>query len=446
MKDRLDKIATLYRAHITVLKLRHDHALEATKFDHVVIYGGAQHIAFLDDMPYSFKVNPHFKWWVPVLDNPHCVLIYTPGLKPRLLYYQPVDYWHKVADAPAGWWTPPFDIELIATPEDAAKFIPKSGRVAFIGEWSDSLAKWGSMTANPPDLMNRLHFDRAWKTEYEIECLRVANERGAAGHLAAEKAWRDGASGYEIEVAYLRAAGHTQDELPYGSIIGLNENASVLHYYYRDREALDKKNRHSFLIDAGADFNGYASDITRTYSARKDEFADLIDGMNTKQLELCDAVGPKVSYPEVHMLAHRKIAELLHDFKFVNLDADAIVSTRISSTFFPHGVGHYLGLQVHDIGGFQRDAQGATLPKPEGHPFLRLTRQVEATHVFTIEPGLYFIDSLLAELKKGDNAKHVNWKKVDEFRKFGGIRIEDNVVVTEKGHDNLTREAFAEAG
>ena len=83
MKDRLDKIATLYRAHITILKLRHDHALEATKFDHVVIYGGAQHIAFLDDMPYSFKVNPHFKWWVPVLDNPHCVLIYTPGLKPR---------------------------------------------------------------------------------------------------------------------------------------------------------------------------------------------------------------------------------------------------------------------------------------------------------------------------------------------------------------------------
>jgi Xaa-Pro dipeptidase len=432
MDDRLDKIATLYRAHITVLKLKHDKALDATGFDHIVISAGALHIAFLDDMPYPFKVNPHFKWWVPVVDNPHCYLIYTPGVKPKLVYYQPVDYWHKVAAPPSGWWTPPFDIEVIADPDDAKKFFPKSGRVAFIGEGQE----------NPTDLLNRLHFDRAWKTEYEIECVRMANEMGVRGHRAAEKAFRDGASGYEIEIAYLRAAGHTTDELPYGSIIGLNENAAVLHYYARDRVALDKKNRHSFLIDAGATFNGYASDITRTHSAHKDEFADLIAALDSKQLELCDAVAPKVNYIDIHMMAHRKIAELLHDFKFVKLDPDAIVETRISSTFLPHGVGHYLGLQVHDVGGFQADPQGTMIPKPEGHPYLRLTRVVERTHVFTIEPGLYFIEPLLAELKKSENSKHVNWKKIDEFRKFGGIRIEDNVVVTDNGHENLTRRAF----
>src|SRR5690349_8578434 len=81
MKDRLEKLATLYRAHITVLKLKHDHAMEETGFDHLVISAGALHIAFLDDMPYPFKVNPHFKWWVPIVDNPHCMLVYTPGLK-----------------------------------------------------------------------------------------------------------------------------------------------------------------------------------------------------------------------------------------------------------------------------------------------------------------------------------------------------------------------------
>lgn len=442
MKDRLEKIATLYRAHITVLKLRHDQAMNATGFDHIVISAGAQHIAFLDDMPYPFKVNPHFKWWVPVVDNPHCLLVYTPGVKPRLAYYQPVDYWHKPANAPSGWWVPPFDIEVVTTPDAAKKFIPSSGRIAFIGEWDEAFKKWGNLESNPQELMNRLHYDRSWKTEYEIECLRMANEKGARGHVAAEKAFRDGFSEFEIHLEYLRAADSTEEELPYGNIIGLNDHASVLHYYLHERPRLDKKHRHAFLIDAGAMFNGYASDITRTYSTKNDEFQELIDALDEKQQELCAAVKPKVNYPDIHFLAHHKIAELLHRFKFVDLEPESIVETRISSTFLPHGVGHYLGLQVHDVGGFQGDAKGMHLPKPEGHPYLRLTRIVEPTHVFTIEPGLYFIDVLLAELRKSDNAKHVNWKKVDEFRKYGGIRIEDDVVVTESGHDNLTREAF----
>ena len=434
MEDRLDKLATLYRAHITVLKLRHDRALEATGFDHVVIHSGSQKYQFLDDMAYPFKVNPHFKWWVPVVDNPHCVLIYTPGVKPRLVYYQPVDYWHKVADPPAGWWTPPFDIEVVATPEAAKKFFPAKGRTAFIGEGEE----------NPEALLNRLHYDRAWKTEYELECLRIANEIGARGHVAAEKAFRAGESEYEIHLSYMRAVEHAEEELPYGNIIAINDNAAVLHYYKHGKDRLEKKTRHSFLIDAGATFNGYASDITRTYSQNKDEFADLIEAMDGAQQQLCDAVQPKVNYIDIHMLAHRKVAEILSKFKFVDLDADGIVEKKISSTFFPHGVGHYLGLQVHDVGGFQKEAAGGTIAKPEGHPYLRLTRVVEPSHVFTIEPGLYFIDSLLAELKKTPNAKHVNWTKVDEFRKYGGIRIEDDLQVTDNGYENMTRTAFAE--
>ena len=446
MKDRLEKMATLYRAHITVLKLRFDHALAETNFDHAVIFGGAQHIAFLDDMAYPFRVNPHFKWWVPIVDNPHCMLIYTPGVKPRLVYYQPVDYWHKPAGPPTGWWTPPFDIEVITTPEAAKQFIPKTGRVAFLGEWDNSFKTWGAMESNPADVISRLDFDRASKTEYEIECLRFANDIAVRGHLAAEKAFRDGQSEYDIHIAYLRAASATEDELPYGNIIAVNENAAVLHYYHHDRNTLEKKHRHSFLIDAGGSFNGYASDVTRTYSNRRDEFRDLIDAMDEMQQGLCNRVKPKVNYPDLHMEAHRGVAQILHDFKFVNLGADEIVAKRISSTFLPHGVGHYLGLQVHDVGGFQADRTGKTIAKPDGHPYLRLTRVVEATHVFTIEPGLYFIEPLLSELQKTDNAQYVNWKKVDGFRKYGGIRIEDDIVVTEKGHDNLTREAFASAG
>ena len=265
--------------------------------------------------------------------------------------------------------------------------------------------------------------------------------RGARGHKAAERAFRAGATEYEIHLEYLRGSDQAEEELPYNNIIALNENAAVLHYFGHDRRELEP---FSFLIDAGASVNGYASDITRTYSRNGDEFGALIAAMDKMQQELCAAVKPGANYPDIHMLAHRKIAAILAQFGFVKLDADAIVEKGISSTFFPHGVGHYLGLQVHDVAGFMADPSGKTIAKPAGHPYLRLTRKVEPRMVFTIEPGLYFIESLLAELRKGTNAQHVDWPKVDAFRKFGGVRIEDNVVVTEDGHENLTRKAFAE--
>ena len=127
----------------------------------------------------------------------------------------------------------------------------------------------------------------------------------------------------------------------------------------------------------------------------------------------------------------------------MKLDADAIVEKGISSAFFPHGVGHYLGLQVHDIGGHMADAHGNTVTPPKEHPFLLLTRPIEPRNVFTIEPGFYFIDTLLAELRKSEQAKSIDWPRVDRFRKYGGVRIEDNLAVTESGARNLTREAFA---
>ena len=439
-----DALATIYTAHVTIQKLRCDRALLGTSFEHVVVFSGALHYQFLDDMSYPFKVNPHFKLWAPVTDNPNCFVIYTPGLKPKLIYWQPVDYWHKVAEKPADKWVEKFDLIMTANLEDAKAHMP-SGPAAFIGEWQEQFASWGQLTPNPEPVVNSLHYDRAQKTEYEIECLYRANVRGARGHVAAERAFRAGASEYEIHFDYLRAADHVEEETPYGNIIALNENASTLHYYHHDRRKLDDSQRHSFLIDAGAGYNGYASDITRTYSARKDEFQELIDAMDVMQLGLVDMIRPGLNYPEVHFASHRGVAEILVRFGFTkDIDADGVVERRISSTFLPHGVGHLLGLQVHDAGGFMADRTGGIIPKPEGHPFLRLTRVVEPGWVFTIEPGLYFIQSLLGELKASDNAKYVNWEKVDAFRKFGGIRIEDNVLVTETGRENLTRKAFAD--
>ena len=435
-----DSIEHLYDTHIRTVKDRHDRALAETGFQSIVIYGGSQHIAFLDDYGYPFKVNPHLKSWVPVINNPHCFIIYTPGEKPVLLHYQPIDFWLKPAAHPVDFWVDEFDIRPIKTPDDALQHMPKHDGVALIGEVDSYTEKWDFAQRNPQQLLDFLHYQRAWKTGYEIECLRRANRLGVEGHLAAEEAFRLGASEWEIHLAYLRAASHGEAELPYGNIIAHNENCSVLHYQHQERSAPSLL--HAFLIDAGAQYNGYASDITRTYSRENDEFQSLIDAMDAGQLEICAAVKPGVDYRDLHFDAHRMIGRILNEFDFIDVSGDDAFEKKITSTFFPHGLGHYLGLQVHDVGGFLADEKGATIAKPEGHPFLRLTRKIEPAHVFTIEPGLYFIDSLLEELRQSDNAKHVNWSKVDSFRKYGGIRVEDDLAVTETGAENLTRDAF----
>lgn len=436
-----DQIAQLYASHIETVRARHDAALAAEGFEQIVIFAGTPHTIFLDDMDYPFKASFPFKYWVPVVDNPNCFVIYKPGNRPTLVYYQPVDYWHKVAGAPSGYWTSHFDIKPIAALEDAKELMPR-GRVAFVGEWSDSFASWGFADKNPAALTTRLHYDRTRKTPYEIACMKAATILGVKAHRAAEAAFRAGASEFEIHLAYLAACGHMEHELPYGNIIAINENGSTLHYMDTDRRRLPDSERHSFLIDAGAQVNGYACDITRTWAAREGEFKQLVDAVDAIQLEICSEVRPGVDYKDIHIGTHHKVGRVLSELGFVTCSGEEAVAKKITSTFFPHGIGHLIGLQVHDVAGFAKDATGATIPKPEGHPYLRLTRAIEPGMVFTIEPGIYFITSLLGDLRKSASASLVNWSRVDAFMKYGGVRIEDNLHVTEGGFENLTREEW----
>lgn len=197
------------------------------------------------------------------------------------------------------------------------------------------------------------------------------------------------------------------------------------------------------LIDAGAEFGGYASDITRTYSHSDADFAALVSEMDQMQQSLCASVRAGVDWRDVHLSSHRLVAEILRDADITTCDADEAVETGVSSVFLPHGLGHLLGLQVHDVGGFMRSAEGGAIPRPEGHPYLRLTRVLEENFVVTMEPGLYFIDQLLEQARADHRGARINWARVEQFRPFGGIRIEDNLAITATGCENLTRDAFA---
>jgi Xaa-Pro dipeptidase len=123
------------------------------------------------------------------------------------------------------------------------------------------------------------------------------------------------------------------------------------------------------------------------------------------------------------------------------MSPDAMLAARVTDHFLPHGLGHFLGLQVHDVGGDLAGPAGGKLPRPTRFPRLRLLRPLDADMVVTIEPGLYFIDTLLDRLRaRRKAARHVQWRRLGDLRKFGGIRIEDDVLVTPSGHRNLTRE------
>ena len=305
-----------------------------------------------------------------------------------LVYYQEKDYWHAPPAAPEGYWTGHFDIRVVHELDEIAAHLPTArDKCILIGEVTTKSQAQGIERINPTAALNSLHYARARKTDYELDCLRAASRRGARGHRAAERAFRAGKSEYDIHLDYCRAVSHNEKELPYGNIVALNEHGAILHYQHQSRET--PAVLHSFLIDAGATVHGYASDITRSYANGDAEYAELIERMDALQLSLVASVRAGVNFADLHIETHRKIADLLRELNFVTGSTDALIENGVTAAFYPHGLGHFLGLQVHDVGGFMADEQGNTIDRPSGHPFLRLTRTLEEDQVLTIEPGLY---------------------------------------------------------
>ena len=163
--------------------------------------------------------------------------------------------------------------------------------------------------------------------------------------------------------------------------------------------------------------------------------------MQQHQDKLIDSIRIGGDYLKLHEQMHHQLTEILVETQIVRCSLDEASSLSVSEFFCPHGLGHLLGIQVHDVGGLQVNAEGETLSPPSNYRSLRFTRPIEKNQVFTIEPGIYFIPMLLQELK--ERKAPVNWSAVEGLLSYGGIRIEDNVRVLEEGLENLTRDAFA---
>jgi Xaa-Pro dipeptidase len=427
----------LYPGHVQTMQARYESAAARFGFGALVIGSGVTELRFLDDQPHPYRPNPHFLHWVPLHEHPGSALVVRPGSKPVLIVHCPQDYWHQPAEPPPTEVAGQFDVRLVRSAAEVTALLGTDAHPVLIGPW----AQWADLPAhvprNPQALLDFLHWHRGVKTPWEIACLRAAAALAAAGHHAAVAAFRGGGSEYDILLAFLGGCCQTEEELPYGAIVARDEHGATLHYQKRDRDR--GRGGRSLLIDAGCAVQGYASDITRTHARQGGTFADMIAALDQLQQNLCGAVRPGTPFADLHREAHLGIARLLQEWGLVRMAAPDMVAHGVTQAFLPHGLGHFLGLQVHDPGGHLANPDGAILKAPEDFPRLRLLRVLEPGHIVTIEPGIYFIDSLLEGLRAGPHRDQVDWAAIDSLRPFGGIRIEDDVLVTATGSENLTR-------
>ena len=389
------------------------------------------------------RPTPEFQRWAPLVE-PDCYVLFEAGKKTILVWPEAKSFWERPAAPDATHFLRVLDVQRVDAPP-----LPPAGskRVAFIGEDHARAVALGfdGASINPKELAAALDAARVKKTGYEIACLAEANRLAALGHDAVRKAFEGGEhSELELHLVFLRATRQDDQETPYKNIVALGRNGAVLHHVSYGRDATRAS---SLLLDAGATYLGYCSDITRTWARPEvgtgggagSTFAALIAGMEAMQQRLVAAVAVGMPYEKLHDESHRQVSAILKECGVATGSADEIDAKGISRAFYPHGLGHSLGLVTHDV--------GCASAKPRAdNPFLRNTSVIAEDQVFTIEPGLYFIDGLLAELRKKPEAKLVDWNLVEALAPFGGIRIEDDIQVLPKGVRNFTREYLPRGG
>ena len=292
-----------------------------------------------------------------------------------------------------------------------------------------------------PALVTAVAEQRSIKRAEEIKEMNEAVNLSAAMHLSAMRNTRG--SIYESDLVAV-AQGETlkKNSHPAYGII-LTVNGQTLHNHHHDQKL---KKGQLILADMGAESPlHYAGDITRTFPVsgkftkkQKEIYQIVLDA----QLAVLDALKPGVEYRSMHLLAAKIKVEGLKKLGLMKGDTDAAVAAGAHALFFPHGLGHLIGLDVHDLEDLGEDMVGyneeVTRSDQFGLAYLRLAKKLKKGYAITVEPGIYFIPELIDQWKKeGKFLKFINYKKVKEYLDFGGIRIEDNVIITAKGYQLL---------
>lgn len=402
----------------------------------VAVFASGQELTRSNDTEYPFCPNKHF-YYLTGFSEPDAILVLIKATQQTVLFCRDKDplqeVWHGRRVGPEAAKSA-YGVDLSFAIDDLAQQMlemlkgcqqvhycfEQEQLLAPIQDWLSQLrnmnrqgVKAPQAIANCSQIVDEL---RLIKSANELAIMRQVNEiSGKAHHRAMQKVVQQksqsGVFEYQLEAEILHEfARHGARYPAYNSIVASGDNANILHYTDNNAQLNDGD---LVLIDAGGEFAGYAADITRTFPVNgkfSEPQAQLYQLVLEAQLAAIAAIKPGVTWFELNILVNELLTKGLADLGILSGDLANLIEEKACKQYFIHGLGHWLGLDVHDVGDYQCNNERQQL------------RPFEPGMALTIEPGLYI--PLTAD--------------VDEKWRGIGVRIEDNIVVTESGCENLS--------
>ena len=397
----------------------------------VMLIAAASHQSRNGDAEYAFRQNSDF-YYLTGFNEPDGLLVLKPGsTSPSVMFTQPRDrdmeIWNGYRAGPEGcvadygvdaaYELKEIDTQMPNLIDGVDQlFYPLARKTSLDGRvkgWIESIAQRVRAGAAVPkaltDSDTLLHEMRLFKSDAEVELMAQAAEISAQAHVAAMQECRVGMNEFQLEAII---QGHCMKSgaryQAYTPIVAAGANACILHYIENDKPIADGD---LILIDAGCELDNYASDITRTFpangkfTAEQRAIYELVLKANIACIEL---VKPGLNWDALHQASVRILTEGLVELGLLSGDVDALIDSGAFRRFYMHRIGHWLGMDVHDVGSYRVNGEW---------------RDLEPGMVTTVEPGLY--------IAPDDHSVEARWRGI-------GVRIEDDVLVTATGARVLT--------
>jgi Xaa-Pro dipeptidase len=422
----------------------------------VLLEGGNSHSRYCTDTDVApFRQESYFQWTFGVIEpgffgvldvDSEQAFLFTPRLHESYLVWMgeifPAEHFSQKYGADEGYYVE--QLKDVLTKKNPSVILTLKGK----NTDSDSETKEASFDGIDKFKVDNkiLHPEisdlRVFKTDEELKLLRYVNKVSSDAHKEIMKAIKPGWYEYQAESVFMK---HCYSEggmrqMGYTCICGSGHNGSILHYGHA--AAANDKQIHDgdiCLFDLGGEYYGYVADITCSFPANgkfTPEQRMIYEAVLRSNRTVMQACKPGVKWADMHRLSERVLLEDLKKGGLLQGEVDDMMKVHLGAIFMPHGLGHLMGLDVHDVGGYP---EGLTRINEPGIRSLRTTRVLEERMVLTIEPGCYFINPLLdSALKDPHQSKFLVFDMIEKFRGFGGVRIEDDIAVTKDGVELLT--------